>query len=512
MSRNPRYSLLSGIELNHSDSPESLVQPNELEQTFYLPLDYRRAGDMTPDLTGFQVCMDVEDAQRHRLEYSFEVHQFGDWEVLRSGTVEGTHTAGQYVWIDVYFDDTLEVPAEWLSNPFRISVSSEAGVWLDGDDNLLYRVLSASADSGVDFLGNSYRSMVSRNAVDTLSTIATDQVNNFWLSKPNPTRFAVESLYFDVRDGLNHATVVDRVLVDPITPGVYFTLYYSEDGSPASSEDGWEAKVWTPVYQIFKAARRQEHALSAPITAKYIKVEFSHLQPQFYAPGTFQQPITFKQHPKWVLDYFMVREAATDEGPLNSRVRVVFDAMELAYHYYLDDLRNDPAPPLSYAAEYMSDRTDKSDDVDRQTLDRILTIMKPYTRQPAERLRGVDSIVQAYSELSRSAGYPVESITRDVAVTTAAMSLEKMALIRDNNMPVTFFYIPAAHGYRVATATLATDKAFFVGVRELAFTRDHYTVASDQSLYVENLSDFTNVVRNDFIEQEYIDFGARPAP
>lgn len=522
-----RHTTLSGVEVNQNLPPVASVVPAALTyQTFHLPQDFRR-GEYLPDLTGLQVCATVEDADAFTLEYVLQVDTFGEWEDVTSGTVTGAHAEGDYIWIDLYFDESVPMRDEWAPRQFRIGLLSPSPVWYHtpnafanetgpvADSSLLFRVLTASADSGVDFLGNTYRSVVARSAAQATNTVGVSDVNQFWMSKPNPSRFAVESLYFDVRNDLGHATVIDRVLIDPITPGVYCTLYYSSEDEPGANESEWEAKVWTPTYKLLRLDRRQEHVLSDPLTAKYIKVEFTHLQAQHYQAGTFHQPIRYKKHPKWVLDYFMARlETNTDDNGLNAprNIRVVYDRIDLAYKYYLDDLRPDPSLPINVGA-FLEKRTDKSDQVDAETLQRINLEMKPYTRPPANRVGSLDNLLALTmsSNVERSP-YPVENVQPARVNVTEVSPEDRSSLVVDATLPVMYFFVTAPHIYRELEAPFEDDKGYFVGVRELAFTRDHYTVASDTPLYIDTLTDFTNVVRNDFIEQDYLPFNPNPAP
>ncbi len=530
-----RHTLLSGVEVNVNQRPTTTYLASVLTyQEFDLPANYTRGENFNPDLSGVQVCVQIPEGQEDNLllEVDLQSKRTGVWTSYPQAhvTVTQAHTSGDKVWVNCYFSDVVPVPEPTAD--FRLGIKCNFNIWLapptplqlpgfNGNTVPLFRILTMSADSGVDWLGNTYRSAVSRNAVAATSTVATDQENNYWLSKPNPSKYAVESLYFDVSSDLGKAAVVDRVLVDPITPGVFFNLYFSSEGVPATTEEEWESKLWSPIYQTFRMQRRQEHVLSTPIAARYLKVEFTHLQPQHYAPGTFQQPIRYKKHPKWVLDYYLARlnsESVTDDPLTAKRVRVVYDALNLAYDYYMDDLNNEPviqtpSNNTGSIVSFLDDRNDASDRIDSDTLERISVEMQPFTRQPADRVRGLESVlaghVQTYNRLP---SYPTERINRYSADTTQVSTLDRLSLIVENDYPVMSFFVKSRHGYRVVEATFENDSAYFVGVREIAFTRDHYTVAADQSVYVDNLSDFNNVVRNDFIEEDYLPFEANPHP
>lgn len=521
-----RHALLSGIAQVQNLLSASVATTSMVYQTFRLPADYVRGEDDIPDITGLQLCFDTTDDFSANIQ--LQINQFGDWVTLAEGSTTNSANPDEKEWIDIYFNNPIAVNQEWLTKQFRIGVQSDSAVWyatafdngetadVGTDGQLCYKLLAYTADEGEDFLSNRYRSVVRRSAVSNFDTVATDNTNAFWYSKPNPSKYAVESLYFDVRDSNHETSVVDRLLLDPITPGVYFNLYYTEEGDPGTDDASWEQKLWTPIYQIYKMERRTEHALPEPVKAKYMKVEFSHLQAQHYSPGTFAQAIQYKKHPKWVLDYFMARlnnEQVTEDPFVARRVRVVYDAMKLGYDYYLDDLQSNPTDPNSGSlTTFLNDRTDASDQIDETTMQHVSTELRPYLLQPAARVKGLEYLVAEYAQDTIDQNYPVEKIIPARADTTQVSQLDRESLVVEANYPVMFFYVPSRHTYRVVEAPFANDRAYFVGIRELAFTREHYNVASDQSIYVENLADWQNVIRNDFLRREeaYVPFNPNP--
>jgi hypothetical protein len=514
-----RHTLLSGVEVRQEVANSSVVTDVPVQQSFRLPVDFKRGNEASPDITGVSICCSVTDVDAFHANLTLYVEEFGDLLPIAQGSVNGAAAVGDKIWIDCYFNEPIQIPDEYTQRFFHLEVRANGAIWysypatffgtatVGQGGNLAFRVLTNTADSGVDFLGNRFRSIV-RTADPERFNSTTGTSNSFWMSKPNPSKFAVESLYFDVSDGLNHASVVDRILLDPITPNVYFNLYYTDEGDPGETEAEWENKLWTPVFQTFKAERRQEHSLPVPITAKYVKVEFSHLQPQVYAPGIFHQAIRYKKHPKWVLDYFMSRLSRTTEDPyVASRISVVFDALRLAYDYYTDDLEDGNAnPPVQDVAAFLSDRTDQSDEVETALIDQISLATKPYRTRPINRASNLDALLANMAISQTQAAYSTERINSATADTTQVSSLDREQLIVENNYPVMFFYLTCRHKYRELETYFEDNKAYFVGVRELAFTREHYVQASDTAMYTENLGDFTNAWRNDFIEDEHIPF------
>jgi hypothetical protein len=374
---------------------------------------------------------------------------------------------------------------------------------------LCWRLLAASGDDGQDFLGNSYRHSIFSHKVSNISTLDGATEDRFWFSKPNPSKFAIENLFFDVRDGLGAASVVDSVLLDPITPNVFFSVYYTNDGNPGVSPSDWNDKLWTRVPKTFKAARRDSYAFPQPIRAKYIKVEFTFLQPRSYTPGAFQQPIRYQKHPKWVLDYFLARindQRVSEDQFVARRVDVQFDALDLAYNYYLDDLHQEPDGPVQFdsrqyqnLAAFMSQRSDISDLVDAQTMGGINTVLQPYRDGLSQQISVEDTLLNRFVASTLSVAGREGEPTQNLPVPTAVSSLDRDAVVFEQSMPVMYFYLTARHRYRELQASFDHDRAYFVGVREVAFLRERYDKATDTTQYIEVGGDSINLYSSDWV-------------
>jgi hypothetical protein len=407
------------------------------------------------------------------------------------------------------FSHQFGLQAVWYTSPNPLGTH---GSMSEVDDaSMCFRLLSQSADEGADFLGNRYRSVVVKAAAESVSTVDGVTQDKFWLSKPNPSKLAVECLYFDVRDADGKATVVDSILVDPLTPGVWFNAYYSTEGAPGQTEDEWEDKLWTHVRKSFRMTRRERHVLPEPIIAKYICIEFSHLQAQVYSPGPFVQAIRYKKFPKWVLDYFLLTVSAENNSydPLVAKsVSVKFDLLDFAYNYYQDDLRAQPLYPGDEAtqtesiASFLAERNDISDKVDSQTLAQIKTSLDQFASHPGN-FTDPGSLLGQYVASLANNRYPVEIQTiNTTADTRTVSSTDRTAVMKEQEWPVMFFYVTARHRYREVQASFEKDRGYFVGVKELAFTRDQYAVEHDQELYIESTGDDVNVWVNDFVQIE----------
>jgi hypothetical protein len=750
----------SGIVINQNkfpaDNASIPLSDQWVIQEFFLPPTYKRGTTTSeqkiPELSGFHLLVGVEEGYEadaeldYRLEYQIE--GLG-WVRLIDGQATGAPTHGSRVWMTEFFDRPVEVTEDMLPRRFRLGVRGRipianfgtgygfTNVWYtspnpleipggaraydatgknrltdtDGDTlSLCFRILGLVADEGQDFLGNAYRSAISRWSANDVSTGEGSDPQSFWLSKPNPSKFAVEALYFDIRGAGKRAlfgrtnlvpdpsfedvsnafwvlatssglgtntrsvdwklsgkrsasvswlhnnnttsggfalqtatgtngilvkglaryqasaqvnvvhvpasgtgirlgvdwytaagtlivsvdptftsvpstvgehrltidciapsnaryasvkvfatssiqpndsanlfvdevmfvagdtlgdyfdgsmpgyqwsdiphqsesleviydntedieTVIDQILLDPMTPSVYFNVYYSSHGQPGQTDDDWDDRLWIHVPKTFRMNQRQVHVLPEPIKAKYIKIEFSHLQARYYQPGNFAQPILYKKHPKWVLDYFLAQVASaslyTNQFGVNS-VEIIYDALDLAYNYYLDDLKQEPDDPAQDPAartrvqNFLGDRTDASDQIDPQTLAQINLTLAPYKSNPllASRLNSL---------FAGTGTYRVESTTPATLDLSDVSTLNRDQVVLEQDYPVMFFYLTARHKYREVQEPLSHDSAYFVGIRELSFIRQHYATATDDRLYVESNVDTANAERNDFL-------------
>lgn len=541
----------SGVALNQNEAPEATDDFVTLAamkyQQFRLPDDYLRDG-ATPDITGVQIFVGV-DSLAASLAVSLQHKPFiGSWTTLAEGLASGAPVVDDEVWLTCLFESPVSVDGLEADN-FRIKLTAVNGVtkvWysvpnplsarggskaFDSDGttaitdasrevSFLFRLLSATADSGVDFLGNQYRSVVRRRAAALSGPTTSPDAS--WMSGPQPSKFAVVSQYFEVQDVNDDPVVVDRILIDPTTPGMWVHAYYCNDGEPADTTEDWEERVWTPVPRAHHAVQRDAFVLPEPIHARFIKLEYSHLQARSYSPGAFQRPITYRKHPKWVLDYFLLAtEDARQAGAerfVARNVTVSFDAFDLAYRYYQDDLITGPdAPPFLSAEEkarvvsYLRTRDDLSDQLDSTMLAAVNFTLNPFLQDP--RIANVARTLLGEVNASNVPTNPlVESLPADPRVRSLVATLNREAVVFEQTFPVMFFYLACRHRYRHVTAPLTHDRAYFAGVREIAFTRERYSVASDTALYVETMGDYQNADTNDFLNILVPEPPSLPAP
>lgn len=296
--------------------------------------------------------------------------------------------------------------------------------------------------------------------------------------------------------------VIDSVILDPITPGVAFNIYYTNDltNTPESgemTEEEWEQKLWVHVPQSFVTSVKTTYVLPEPITAKFVKIEFSHLQARPYEPGDYQKPTGYKLFPDWVATPFLSELSLPTFT--SKRVGVIYDTLELGYKPLLEDLIQSPSSP-EHPTPTPSIAPPASNRVDPETLRRIETTLNTYLKPPAARADPLTLLgIRAATNANNALSYPVEGEPQFRNNTSIAVSgLDRQAVVLDESMPIMYFWVTCRHEYKELYALFENDRAYFAGLKELAFLRNQFAIPSDTSMYIETGTDDTNTERSDF--------------
>jgi len=558
-----RLELLSGIEINQNTQPTiatDYVNPiNTYWQTFVLPSDYERADSVAPDITGFQICVNnppstITPTINYTLMASGSTLTASGYIPLASGVVTGIHANGPQVWADIYLEENIPVTPQLLGSTYALGVraSGVEGWWysdpnpyagglayeadmmtplngtivpsdyLEPSDLLypndflypegqesdgtiasfMFRLLSYSADHGTDWLGNSWRDVVLDQAPQNINTFETTNPNAFWLSQPNPSKFAVEVLYFDISDAFGNPQVFDRLFIEPITQGPAFNVYYSTDTlNPPQTIDDWNNLLWQPVSGDFRLFSSGNYAMPSPVIANYVAIEFSRLQAQYYSAGTYQQPILYNKYPQWVINYFIPNIPQGDYN-IGQNLSIVYNKLQFAYDYYLDDLQSQPLSPTDIepnTIQSVPTGQNLSNQITASTLSQINTIINPYTLPPGYGMTGQTALSNFLRSTINLSNYTVESLSAPTAANTSMVStINRDQIYQEENQPNLSFPITCRHTYQVSQAEFEYNRAYWVGIRNLAFLREDYTVPYDQALYIESTGDDQNLIVNDF--------------
>jgi hypothetical protein len=316
----------------------------------------------------------------------------------------------------------------------------------------------------------------------------------------------------------NEPVVIDAIYLDPLTPSVGFNVYFSNDdsnntpgGLAPTSETGWERKLWTHVPKTYTTSVAQQYYLPFPIVAKYVMIEFSALQARSYNPGNFSLPVKYKKYPKWVADFFINQMQLPTF--IASQVNVSYDALDFAYNYYLDDINEAPASPglatpddISTINSFFSSLNDASDQVDPTTLAQINLVMNTFTNPPGALANSntlLGNVVQQ-SNSTNAINYPVEGNPASPNVDYSFVSsLNRQQVVYEQSMPIMYFYLVSRHHYREQTATFDNNRAYFAGIKALAFMRNNYSTMKDGTQYIETGGDFVNAALNDWVLDPY---------
>jgi hypothetical protein len=537
----------SGITINQNASPNVLYpwRTNDgalIYQTFQMPSNYGRGnstnGYRYPDLTGLQVFVniDIGSSAVAALTYSIEYNN-GSWVNMATGTITGAQADGD-TWFDVILGESIVVTEDMAGAQWRFSITADTslpgingvyyvtpatiGAATESDGTVLvspsaclnFRILGLEADNGIDFLGNEYRSLVVQATAGNVQT--TEGLNPvlgsgqapYWQSQALPSPYAVESIYFDVRDD-DDFVVIDSVLIDPGTPNMYVNIYYSTDDeytSDSMTASDWEQKLWSRVPNIYQVVGRQNYALPAPIHAKYMKLEFVNPQGQSYDPGQFQLPVSYKKFPTWVSNYFL--QQYTLPVYTAGTVAVQYDALSLAYDYYLDDLQQLPNQPSGVPSTINTSlgsyfTSPSSNAIDPTTLSQINLMFNSYQSPLGTFVNSNSTLGSVATQLrSNLVDGPVktaESSSVSFTSLNTVSSLNRDSVLSEQTLPDMYFFITCRHMYKELTATFDYNRAYFFSVNDVAFMRNNYTVISDTPLYIETGADSVNSELCDFV-------------
>lgn len=414
---------------------------------------------------------------------------------------------------DPFVDIPMLVTGDGVQN---MPSQNESGV-------LTFRVFSAIADDGTDFLNNQYRASVS---ISDVNNVLLNNTNKTWTSKPNPSKFGVESLYFDVTNR-GSAVDINSVLVDPITPGMAFNVYYSNE-TPSSTlvtDSDWDSLLWTRVPATYIATKRRNYIFPESISAKYVKIEFTNLQSKYYAAGDFQKPILYKKYPQWVFDYFiadyMNKRNKTYDPYIQGQASVTFDVYQLAYNYYKGDIVQTSAGAIEIK-DYQSNKTqllglitnnNNSNISNSNISNQIRAAFDQFQNHPALANTSSGTVGKAANDLATTTyglnvekykimtaqNYPVEKVTRAIADPALVSTTEREPLLLEKHIPNMFFFVNCRHEYKEAYAKFDDNRAYFAGVKEIAFQNENHTSQFDSQVYNYGVGQNSlNIAHNDF--------------
>lgn len=457
------------------------------------------------------------------------------WEGVVEGEVTVPNNGDQ--WLDIKFE-SLELPTQAINQKFKLVVEGATnspninhfyyatpsalvnkaqaykadGTPVSANTSAaMIRILAATANEGVDFLSNEFRSSVNKRGINNVNS----RDDQFWSSKPNPSKYGIESLYFDVSNADGEATRIDSVYLDAITPGVQFNVYYSVDDVPPGTDvDSWDQRLWKWVPRVYKANSRKNYLFPNPVSAKYMKVEFTNLQASYYDPGQHDRPILYRKYNSWVVNYFLsiydMYHNTTEDPFIGSQINLEYDLLDLAYNYYKGDIVTAFARPVYIDEENASNIVPdllknagvNLQNYDSTSLTNINQSFDKFRKHPGYQSNNSDIVGRAATlkSINEFFNYATEKLNVRGADTSTVSTTNRNHLLLEKSMPDMYFYTTCRHGYKEAYAKFENNKAYFVKIKEIKFGRTIHNVISDETIYKFEPSDVDNFETSDFVK------------
>lgn len=393
------------------------------------------------------------------------------------------------------------------------------------------------ADAGTDVLGNSYRTELV--VYDGESVLDAD-TSTFWQSQPNPTRSAVEALYFDLRIGFHStnmsyldgwqvgeieswgindldnghyvdAIVIDEIYLDPITFGPNMRVYYSLDDNP-----DWDNKLWVPIPRNYKL-KRGYAALPSPTMVKYVKLEFTDLAAVPYQSVDYPAITTaqYRKHPTWVQNLFGSLYSAglvpTDPVVTN---QITIDPIELAFksspdaltQSYEDIREQQDVDTTSEIATFIQQVVSQtSGNADQTAVESKIRMRTPIQWQEdlIQQLDPSRALTRVATELRDGVidtGFNSELNLPISTVPIVQSTSDQQEAWNEKHSPPMYFPFKCRHGYQILEAPYENKIAYQVALREVGFYRRDYTVVFDEDIYIETLDDDSHTEVNEFTQ------------
>jgi len=381
---------------------------------------------------------------------------------------------------------------------------------LEGNKNLVMRVWADVADEGRDILGNTYRYVTHKEK----AKYVVDGTKAGWMSEPAPTPDAVECLYFDIRSRNDEdryvTTLVEALSIAPRTPGVRMNVYWSQqniEGDRPETTTEWDYLLWTPIQETYTLRRDEVIEFPQPIKAAFIKLEFTALNPLPFRIPTFPAlpPRLYRRYPTWVEDQFnnsKIRATVDDWFSNNSTPVQIKVLSSLA-----NPIREFEYKQKEFLAALALGKIDGDqlitsgivDIKDKALLDPV-TASKVYIQETDQFESSLLVSVDQNSLLGKLVvnRFNPNILTDPVEVPPSAIfdGVGNVSTINDRvsqsyqnlaQVPMRFNRA-SRHVYTYEEAEF-NKKAYFVGIDEVRFLRNNYTVQRDDPLIVDILHD-----------------------
>lgn len=433
-----------------------------------------------------------------------------------------------YTWehISLYFENIqtrkIKIEFERRTDPYP-NLNSPPFPWSIEVRNLKLAFVVANIDDfnvnkGVDIVGNAYETSL----LEHDSSKAWDkQENTYWQSQINPSRFAVESLYFDVSTN-NNPNFIDEIYLDPLTPQCLMHIYYSNDDDYAND---WDNKLWTPIPRHFLISRGNVK-LYQSIFAKYIKLEFTKLTPTPYNTLglSIELNTTYRMYPSWVESYVFSTIKTAPNNPLQDPVvfkTVEADAVNMGLINPPTDKLKDEVPrniinfikenkKSTVLSEYQVWKNPETNKDNTLKLEKTIDIYPNYNanlyQQKILDTIKIENINRAFRKLKttqdRDTWIPENPVVPKDLIEVATTS-NRSKIVEEKNWPDMWFMRKCRHGYKIVQAPRSANIGYYVAIREIRFYKKDKTVREDSPSYSESLLDETTTLTNTFYQKDW---------
>jgi hypothetical protein len=410
----------------------------------------------------------------------------------------------------------LKIEFERRSDPFPLQKSLPFNWSVEIRNLKVLHLTTKAADfmpiSGIDVLGNSYRTELVEYSLDNLFN---KRKVKYWKSQVNPTKFAVEALYFDIRKNGN-ASLIDEIFLDPITPGCLLHIYYSDDDTVTD----WDYKLWDVIprhYTLKKGLIKLPETLSA----KYIKLEFTNLQVTAYDFANTKNYIRYRMYPTWV-------EELTALGPFNDNNPL--DSNEIFSDVNLSFINTGIVKP---AVDKLTDEIPKSniDYLESKQKSTVLDEYQIWKNPDVQNIPNLDKGINIYPNrldnlYSNSLLTTITPNARN-AKTFSLLSLTdtrswdgEIPLVNKNlislstkqnrypiqeekTWPEMWFMKKCRHQYKIVESPRTDKIGYYVAIKDIKFYKTDKTLPYDDFNYMVNLSDSNLTESNNFVLSDW---------
>jgi isopentenyldiphosphate isomerase len=357
------------------------------------------------------------------------------------------------------------------------------------------------ASTGVDSLGNSYRTTAKEYSLENLFN---NKKVRFWKSQVNPTRFAVEAIYFDISNE-GAASLIDEIYLDPLTPGCLVHIYYTDDESTTD----WDNKLWTPTNRHYTLAKGYIK-LPQTISAKYIKIEFTNLSVTPYDFSDTKNKVQYRLYPTWVENQLNQFGSLNTNDPLTTPES--FSSTDPSFINLgivkpgVDKLTPEiPVSIIDYIDsnikstvldEYQVWKNPDLASNDSPILDKVINF---YPNEQANLYQ--NNIINTTSDQNLSIAFnylnsssdPVNWTSENPILQKTLFNLstrtDRSSIVEEKTWPDMWFTKKCRHGYKVIESPRSDKVGYYAGIKDVKFYKRDQTLAFDDFNYVISLSD-----------------------